>query len=176
MHLSVGKKSDAALMEAKKAVAADSSNAAARIALATTLDDAGQPSEALKEAERATELAPLDGASHLKLGALFFKQNKLERAIEEARLAVVYAPESTHAHLLLSVSLFYHNEDPVDAAREALAVSPYDAEIHHVLGAALARKRSSLEAFDQLTYSVLIRPDRTDARSELHRALLALIT
>jgi tetratricopeptide (TPR) repeat protein len=30
-------------------------------------------------------------------------------------------------------------------------------------------------AFHQLTYSVLIRPDRTEARSELHRALLALI-
>ena len=175
MHLWAGKKPDAALGEAKKAVAADPSNAAARIALATTLDDAGQSSEALEEAERATELAPLDGATHLKLGVLLFKQNKLERAIEEARLAVTYAPENTHAHSLLSVSMFYHNEDPVDAAREALAVSPYDAEIHHVLGAALARKRSSLEAFDQLTYSVLIRPDRTEARSELHGALLALI-
>ncbi len=175
MHLWAGKKPDAALGEAKKAVAADPSNAAARIALATVLDDAGQSSEALEEAERATELAPLDGTTHLKLGVLLFKQNKLERAIEEARSAVAYAPENTHAHLLLSVSLFYHNEDPVDAAREALAVSPYDAEIHHVLGAALARKTSSLEAFDQLTYSVLIRPDRTEARSELHRALLALI-
>jgi Flp pilus assembly protein TadD len=145
------------------------------MALATTLDDAGQSSEALQEAERATELAPLDGATHLKLGTLLFKQNKLERAIEEARLAVAYAPENTRAHLLLLVSLFYHDEDPVDAAREALAVSPYDAEIHHVLGVALARKRSSLQAFDQLTYSALIRPEWTEARSELHRALLALI-
>ena len=65
MHLSVAKKPDAALAEAKKAVAADPSNAAARIALATTLDDAEQSSEALEEAERATELAPLDGATHL---------------------------------------------------------------------------------------------------------------
>ena len=175
MHLWAGKKPDAALTEARKAVAADPSNAAARIALATALDDAGLSSEALEEAEHATELAPLDGATHLKLGVLLFKQNKLDRAIEEARLAVACAPENTQAHLLLSVSLFYHNGDPVDAAREALAVSPYDAEIHHVLGAALARKRSSLEAFDQLTYLVLIRPDRTEARSELHRALLALI-
>jgi Flp pilus assembly protein TadD len=123
------------------------------------LDDAGQSSEALQEAERATELAPLDGATHLKLGTLLFKQNKLERAIEEARLAVAYAPENTRAHLLLLVSLFYHDEDPVDAAREALAVSPYDAEIHHVLGVALERKRASLQAFDQLTYSALIRPE-----------------
>jgi tetratricopeptide (TPR) repeat protein len=175
MHLSVGKRSDAALSEAKMAVDADPSNATARIALATTLDDAERSSEALEEAERATELAPLDGTTHLKLGVLLFKQNKLERAIEEARLAVASAPENTQAHLLLLVSLFYHNEDPVDAAREALAVSPYDADIHHLLGAALARKRESMEAFHQLAYCVLIRPDRTDARSELHLVLLALI-
>ena len=175
MHLSVGKRSDAALTEAKKAVAADPSNAAARIALASALDDAEQSSEALEEAERATELAPLDGTTHLKLGVLLFKQNKLDRAIEEARLAVACAPENTQAHLLLLVSLFYHNEDPVDAAREALAVSPYDADIHHLLGAALARKRDSMEAFHQLTYCVLIRPDRTEVRSELHLVLLALI-
>jgi predicted Zn-dependent protease len=83
MHLSVGKKSDAALTEAKKAVAADPSNAAARIALATALDDAEQSSEALEEAERATELAPLDGATHLKLGMLLFKQNKLEKQLRK---------------------------------------------------------------------------------------------
>jgi tetratricopeptide (TPR) repeat protein len=175
MHLSVAKKPNAALAEAKKAVAADPSNAAARIALATALDDAEQSSEALEQAERATELAPLDGATHRQLGVLLFKQKKLERAIEEARLAVAYAPENTNAHLLLLVSLFYHNEDPVDPAREALAVSPYDAEIHHLLGVALARKGDSIDAFHQLTYYVLIRPDRAEARSELHRALLALV-
>ncbi|PYM02299.1 MAG: hypothetical protein DMF19_03505 [Verrucomicrobia bacterium] len=175
MHLWAGKKPDAALGEAKKAVAADPSDAAARIALATTLEDARQSSEALQEAEHATELAPLDGATHLKLGTLLFKQNKLERAIEEARLAVAYAPENTRAHLLLLVSLFYHDEDPVDAAREALAISPYDAELHRVLGVALTRKTESIDAFNQLTYSVLLRPDRMEAHSELHRALLALI-
>jgi len=175
MHLWAGKKSDAALGEAKKAVAADPSNAAARIVLATTLEDARQFSEALEEAEHAAALAPLDGATHLELGTLLFKQDKLEKAIEEARLAVTYAPENTRAHLLLLVSLFYHNEDPVDAAREALAVSPYNAELHRVLGVALARKKESIDAFNQLSYSVLLRPEWTEARSEFHRALLALI-
>jgi len=175
MHLWAGKKPDAALGEAKKAVAADPSNAAARVALATTLEDARQFSEALEEAEHATALAPLDGAAHLELGTLLFKQNKLEKAIEEARLAVTHAPENTRAHLLLLVSLFYHNEDPVDAARDALAVSPYNAELHRVLGVALARKKDSIDAFSQLSYSVLLRPEWTEARSELHRALLALI-
>jgi len=175
MHLLVGKKPDAALTEAKKAVAADPSNPTARIALANALEETGQSSEALEEARQATELAPLDGATHLELGTLLFKQTRLERAIEEARLAVAYAPENTRARLLLLVSLFYHNEDPVDAAREALAVSPYDAEIHRLLGVALARRREPIDAFNQLTYSVLIRPEWEEARTELHLALLALI-
>jgi tetratricopeptide (TPR) repeat protein len=174
-HFSVGKKSDAALAEAKKAVTADPSNAAARIALASALDDAEQSSEALEEAEHARELAPLDGATHLELGTLLLKQNKVERAVEESRLAVAYAPQSTRAHLLLLASLLSHKEDATEAAREALAVSPYNAEIHRLLGVALVRKGEALGAFNQLSYSVLIRPDWTQASSELHRALLALI-
>src|SRR5258708_36233024 len=107
MHLSVAKKPNAALAEAKKAVAADPSNAAARIALATALDDAEQSSEALEQAERATGLAPLAGATHRQLGVLLFKQKKLERPIEEAHLAVAYSRQNTNAHLLLLVSLIY---------------------------------------------------------------------
>src|SRR5205814_6546729 len=150
MHLWAGKKPDAALGEAKKAVAADPSNAAARVALATTLEDARQFSEAVEEAEHATALAPLNGAAHLELGTLLFKQNKPENALEEARRAATRGPENARAHLLLLVSLFYHNEDPVDAAREALAISPYNAELHRVLGVALARKKDSIDAFNQL--------------------------
>ena len=175
MHLSAHGKPDAALTKAKKAVEADPSNAAARIALAITLEEAGQSSEALAEAEHATELAPLDGAAHLELGALLFKQNKLERAIEEAGLAVASAPENNGAHFLLVISLFYHDDDPADAAREALAVSPFNAEMHHLLGAALMRKGDLTEAFHQLSYSALLKPNGNEALSDLHRALLGLI-
>jgi Flp pilus assembly protein TadD len=175
MHLSVHGKPEAALTEAKKAVEADPSNAAARIALAIALEDAGQSSEALAEAEHATELAPLNGAAHLELGALLFKQNKLERAIKEARLAVAAAPETKGAHFLLLISLFYHDEDPIDVAREALAVSPFDAEMHHLLGAALMRKGDFTDAFNQFSYSVLLKPNGEEALSNLHRALLGMI-
>src|SRR5438045_5020542 len=56
MRLSINRKPDAALAEAKKAVAADPSNAAARIALATILEDARKTSEARDDAEHATKL------------------------------------------------------------------------------------------------------------------------
>ena len=175
MHLSSHGKPETALTEAKKAVEADPSNAEARIALAVTLEDTGQSSEALAEAEHATELAPLNGTAHLELGALLFKQNKLERAIKEARLAVAAAPENKSAHFLLLISLFYHDDDAIDVAREALAVSPFDAEMHHLLGAALMRRGNFTNAFNQLSYSVLLKPNGEEALSNLHRALLGLI-
>jgi len=175
MHLSSHGKPETALTEAKKAVEADPSNAEARIALAVTLEDTGQSSEALAEAEHATELAPVNGAAHLELGALLFKQNKLERAIKEARLAVAAAPENKSAHFLLLISLFYHDDDAIDVAREALAVSPFDAEMHHLLGAALMRRGNFTNAFNQLSYSVLLKPNGEEALSNLHRALLGLI-
>ena len=175
MRRSMDEKPEAALTEAKKAIDADPSNAAARMALATVLEEAGQSSEALAEAEHATELAPLDGAAHLELGTLLFKQNKLARAIEEARLAVASAPENNGAHFLLVISLFYHDDDPIGVAREALAVSPFNAEMHHLLGAALMRKGDLTEAFHQLSYSVLLKPNGNEALSDLHRALLGLI-
>jgi tetratricopeptide (TPR) repeat protein len=175
VYLSVQGKRDAALAESRKAVAADPANAAARIALANILEEAGQSNQAMEEAVRATELEPVNGAGHLTLGALLLKQGKLERTIEEARRAIAAAPENRHAHFLLLLALFYHSDDPIDAARDALAISPFDAEIHHVLGAALMRKPDPVEAFYQLSYSVLLKPDWKEARLDLHRALLSLV-
>jgi tetratricopeptide (TPR) repeat protein len=175
VYLSVEGKRDAALAQSRKAVAADPSNAVARIVLANILEEAGQSNQAVEEAVRATELGPADGASHLTLGTLLLKQGNLERTIEEARRTVAAAPENTHAHFLLLLGLFYHNDDLIDAARDALAISPFDAETHHILGAALMRKADAVEAFYQLSYSVLLKPDWKEARLDLHRALLSLI-
>jgi Flp pilus assembly protein TadD len=83
--------------------------------------------------------------------------------------------ENPHAHFVLLSSLFYHGEDASDAAREALAVSPYNAEIHYLFGVSLARKGDAIGAFNQLAYAVLIRPEWTEASADLHRELLALV-
>jgi Flp pilus assembly protein TadD len=175
MHLRADKKRDAALTEARKAVDADPSNATARVLLAMTLDEVGQSEEALHEAERAVELAPLNSVTHLELAALLYRQKNLEKAIKEARFSVDLGPENPRAHFVLLTSLFYHGEDASDAARQALAVSPYNAEIHHLLGAALAQKGDAIGAFNQLAYAVLIKPEWTEAGDDLHSLVLALV-
>ena len=143
--------------------------------MATILDEVGQSEEALHEAERAAELAPQNNATHLELAALLSRQKDFEKAIKEARLSVNLGQENPRAHLVLLTSLFYHGEDPSDAAREALAVSPYNAEIHHLLGVALARKGDAIGAFNQLAYAVLTKPEWTEASADLHSLVLALV-
>ena len=175
IYLSADKKRDAALIEASKAVDTDPSNTTARVLLAMILDEAGQSEKALHEAERAVELAPLNSATHLELAALLSRQKNFEKAIKEARFSLELSPENPRAHFVLLTSLFYHGKDASDAAREALAVSPYNAEIHHLLGVVLARKGDAIGAFSQLAYAVLTKPEWTEASADLHSLVLALV-
>jgi tetratricopeptide (TPR) repeat protein len=174
-HLLAEKKRDAALTEARKAVDTDLSNATARLLLATILDEAGQSQEALREAERAVELAPRNSVTHLQLAGLLSQQKNFERAIEEARRSVDLGPENPRAQLVLLTALFYQGEDVSDAARHALAISPYSAEIHQLFGAALAQKGDAIGAFNQLAYAVLIKPEWAQASADLHSLVLALV-
>jgi len=175
LDVSADNKRDAALIEARKAVDTDPLNATARTLLAMILDEVGQSEEALHEAERAVELAPLNSVTHLELAALLYRQKSLEKAIKEARVSLDLGPENPRAHLVLLFSLFDHGEDAVDTAREALAVFPYNAEIHHLLGAALAQKGDGIGAFNQLAYAVLNKPAWTEASADLHSQVLTLI-
>ena len=143
--------------------------------MARILDEAGQSEEALHEAERAVEIAPLNSVTHLELADLLYRQKNLEKAIKEAHVSLDLGPENPRAHFVLLASLFYHGEDASDAAREALAVSPYNAEIHHLLGAALAQKGDAIGAFNQLAYAILIKPEWTEASGDLHSLVLALV-
>ena len=121
------------------------------------------------------ELAPLSSVTHLGLAELLSRQKDFEKAIKEARLSINLGQENPRAHFVLLTSLFYHGEDASDAAREALAVSPYNAKIHHLLGVALARKGDAIGAFNQLSYAVLTKPEWTEASADLHSQVLALV-
>ena len=175
IHLLAQKKRDAALTEARKAVEAGPSNTTARVLFAMILDEAGQSQEALHEAERAVELAPLSSATHLEVATSLYRQKNLEKGIKEARISLDLGPENPRAHFVLLAALFYHGEDVSEAAREALAVSPYSSEIHHLFGAALAQKGDAIGAFNQLAYAVLNKPEWTNASADLHSLVLALV-
>ena len=84
MIISRSLKNRIAALAKLKAVAADPSNAAARIALAAALDDAEQSSGSSGTSRVRPSLRLRMAQLTYKLGMLLFKQKKLERAIEEA--------------------------------------------------------------------------------------------
>lgn len=167
---------ETALLEAQRAVDSDPSNANARTILALILDEASKDSSAaIKQAERAVALAPLDSSNHLELGSLLLKQGERDKATSEARLAVEVGPENVIARHFLSVCLFEHKKDSIAAAEEALAVSPFNAEIHYLLATALGQEGDWVNALRHFAYAVLLKREWEEAHLRIHSTLLALI-
>ncbi|MGA7273926.1 MAG: glycosyltransferase family 39 protein [Candidatus Udaeobacter sp.] len=166
---------DRADAEAAKAVEADPSNIAARGFHALSLSELGRDEEAIKEAERAIELNPSDSGAHLQL-AISLKRTDTERAIVEARRAIELGPENSSAYQVLTnclLELRRYNE-VVDLGRQWLAVSPYDATAHAVLGTAMAENGNLTEAAQQLGYVMMLRPEAEQAHARLRQILLSL--
>src|SRR5438034_3588184 len=169
------RKIDRAAVEAVKAVEADPSNAAARGFHALSLNELGHDQEAIKEAERAIELNPSDSAVHLQL-AISLKRSDTERAIVEARRAIELGPENSSAYQFLTNCLLelHRYNGVVDFGREWLAVSPYDATAHAVLGTAIAENGDLTEAAWHLGYVMMLRPEAEQAHARLRQILLPL--
>ncbi len=169
-------KPELGISEANKAVAADPSKAAATEVLAAALADSGRSADALVEAERATVLDPLDSGCHLQLGIVLAKQGQVERAIRETSRAMELGPENLFAYDLLVACLLDSpdNKQAIDVARNALAVSPFIAELHRNLGLALAQEGDLVPAANQFAYALLLRPAWAEANSDLRHALFFL--
>ena len=166
---------DRAAAEAAKAVEADPSNAAARGFHALSLSELGRDEEAIKEARSAIESNSSDSAAHLQL-AISLKRRDIERAIVEARRAIELGPENSSAYQFLTncfLELRRYNE-VVDLGREWLAVSPYDATAHAVLGTAMAENSDLTEAPRHLGYVMMLRPEAEQAHARLRQIFLSL--
>jgi tetratricopeptide (TPR) repeat protein len=166
---------DRAAAEAAKAVEADPSNAAARGFRALSLSELGRDEEAINEAERAIELNCSDSAAHLQL-AISLKRSDTERAIVEARRAIELGPENSSAYQFLTNCFLElrRYKEVVDLGREWLAVSPYDATVHAVLGTAMAENGDLTESAQHLGYVMMSGPEAEQAHARLRQILLSL--
>ena len=168
-------KIDASLSEAFKAVSSDPSNPTARRFLAATLSEAGQLDKAVEQAAKAIDLDPADGECHLQMGMLA-KQGQIERAMDEARRAIELGPENSRAYDFLFTCLrqSQRTDEAIKTARDGLAVSPFDAELHYRLGLAAGETGDFVTAANHFAYALLLRPDRSEPLAKLHVALLLL--
>jgi tetratricopeptide (TPR) repeat protein len=171
LRLRQQKEIDAALAEARKAIEADPTHPIARRFLALLLNESGRADET--QTERAIQLTPLDSMSHVQLGMDLLNRNELERAMNEGRRALELGPENPAAYELL-FTCFRKSQQQAEAikiARDGLAVSPYDPDLHHRLGLVLAQETNYVDAINHFAYAMLLGPDPSEPESKLRFAL-----
>jgi tetratricopeptide (TPR) repeat protein len=166
-------KIDIAYSEAVKAVETDPANAMAHRFLSLLPADADRLPAALEHAEHAVQLAPLSSDNHMQLSDVLMKQGQVDRAAVEARRAVELGPENVAAYDLLFTCLrqLQRNNDAINVARDGLAVSPYNGELHYRFGLAAGQTGDYAAAAKQFFYAVLLRPERPEPLEKLRLTL-----
>jgi Flp pilus assembly protein TadD len=162
-----------AISEATAAVKSDPSSVSASYILATILDQTGETTKAAAESERGLGLDQSNGECHFQLGVSLAKQGQLMRAMSEAQRALDLIPENAHAHdLLLALDRqLRRDDDMLAAARDAIAVSPFDADLHYRAGLAAGQAGDFAMAANQFAYAFLLDPTTPEPGQKLRIAL-----
>jgi tetratricopeptide (TPR) repeat protein len=172
-RLAIEHKIDRAYAEASTAVALDSSSATAQRFFSAIALESERLSEALEHAERAVQLAPSSSDAHAQLGAVRFTQNDFEGAVNEANRAIELGMENKFAHDVSFTSLLrlQRNHEAIEVARNVLAISPFDSELHYRLAWAAGQTGDFATAAEQFGYALLLQPKNTDAADRARMAM-----
>jgi len=164
---------DRAISEATEATKNDTTNANAACFLAAVLEESGDSRKAVAESERGIQLDETNGDCHFQLGVSLGKQGDLARAMNETQRAVALEPENPRAYdLLFTLARELHrSEDALAAGRDALAVSPFDSDLHYRLGLAAGEISIFTTATQQFAYALLLNPEKIEYEEKLRLAL-----
>ena len=93
--------------------------------------------------------------------------------MSEAQRAIELLPENARAHdLVFTVARELRRRSEVVAmGREALAVSPFDADLHYRVGLAAGEIGDFETAAEQFAYGSLLAPNRPEITDKLHLAI-----
>jgi len=162
-----------ALSEATEATKSEPSNASAHYILAAILDEIGDSPQAVAQSGRGLELDSANGDCHLQLGISLAKQGDLTRALSEARRALELQPENARADdLVFTLARELHRAEALAIGRDALAVSPFDPDLHYRVGLAAGEVGNFPIAAPQFGYALLLQPSRAEVESRLHLAVV----
>jgi len=164
---------DRAVSEAKEAMKNDPSNASARCFFAAVLEEISESRQAVAESEHGLQLNAANGDCHLQLGISLAKQGEMSRAMNEAQRALELLPENGRAHdLVFTLARELHRaQEALALGRDALAVSPFDSDLHYRIGLAAGGTGDLTTAAHQFAYALLLRPNRSEIADKLHLAL-----
>ena len=168
---------DAAMAQAQQVIDLPNKTANTRRVLALLLSELKHPAEALEQAKWAVELEPSDGASQLQLAMVLAGRGDFEEAIQLARAAVQLGPENWMACQELATWSLQTRlvDEAFSAAKDGLAVAPFNPELHYTLALAAATKRDFATAANHFGYAVMIRKDWAQATTGLRQSIFALV-
>src|SRR6202045_3209689 len=162
-----------ALSEATEATKSEPSNASAYYILAAILDEIGDLPQAVAQSGHGLELDSANGDCHLQLGISLAKQGDILRALSEARRALELQPENARADdLVFTLARELHRAEALAIGRDALAVSPFDPDLHYRVGLAAGEVGNFPIAVPQFGYALLLQPSRAEVESKLHLAVV----
>jgi tetratricopeptide (TPR) repeat protein len=164
---------DRAVDQAEQAVHKDPSNPTAQCFLAAVLDETGGSGQALDHIRRGLEIDNRNGHCQLQMAVDTAKQGDIAQTMNMAQRIVEAEPENSRAYNLW-FSCARQLQQPyksIEIAREALAISPFDADLHYRLGLVAGEIGDFTIAVPQFAYALLLQPGRSEVEEKLQLAL-----
>jgi Flp pilus assembly protein TadD len=164
----------AAANQAREAVAKDPSSSTAECFLAVMLEQIGQSNEVIEHTMRGLQLNNADGFCRLQNASNLEKGGDVRQAITIVQQLVDSEPENKPAYDLWLTCARQRRqpEQAIAIARDAIAISPFDAESHYRLGLAAGEVGDFSTAAPQLAYALLLQPSQLEIEKKLHLALV----
>jgi Tfp pilus assembly protein PilF len=175
-RLIIQSQADRALAEAKEAVRETPSSANAHYLLAAIFDELGDTTNAVNECAACSNLDPRNADCQLQCAIINAKQVTFYDAMGTAQDVLKLQPENLRAYTLaLSTARTLNNPDQaVNIGRDALAIAPFDADLHYRIGLAAGELGDYKAATQQFAYALLLDPKKPEHEQKLRVALSLL--
>ena len=164
---------DAAISEAAQAVRNAPSNATTQCFLAAVLDEESRTVEAIDHTNSGLQLDAANGFCQIQNAINLARRNEVGQAMTIAQRLVESEPENARAYDVW-FSCARQLQQPyqsIEIARKALAISPFDADLHYRLGLVAGEIGDFTIAVPQFAYALLLQPGRSEVEKKLQLAL-----
>jgi putative PEP-CTERM system TPR-repeat lipoprotein len=155
------KRADDAMVELRRVISHDDTNALAHNLLGSALLEKGENEEGMRELERAIKLDPKLVDAHLKKGVVSLAKGKTLDGETELETAVRVAPEILKTRFMLA-SYYMKTEkygSAIRVLREGLTGNASDAALYNAMAAPLFAQKNSEEAIKSLQKAKTLNPD-----------------
>jgi TonB family protein len=166
------KSDDAAIEEAKKAVAANPGSGAAYIRLAAAYEADGDLKEAAASYEKAVQLLPDQKALYVSLAHIYDRLQNHDREIATYKKALEFSPNSVELLDPLSRALSNARRYPeaIEVQKQVVQQKPDVAEAYYQLGYLCHSARDYSAAITAYLQATHLKPDFAEAYYSLARA------